>query len=244
MTTALVTQEREELSLVALSPAELPATQAALVNWCDKTLAALHAELADLEEHRLIATANKWSLKGLQASIRRVGHNLTYYQKLKTAVEEGYLIVPNMPMTVVAVRVPEKTPQPRHSEHSGGWAFRVEPASLPVGEGQYVADRMPEKDESYMKGPTEAGKKPERQSFYGAYEYGAPEFPFRAVKPEIIAATSDAMQKKIFDSIGVVHDQRLGRKGDPVMVGRIINPNGNRRSATFFLGWWLDTRTL
>jgi len=31
---------------------------------------------------------------------------------------------------------------------------------------------------------------------------------------------------------------------DPIVVGRLLDPRGNRRCVSFFVAWWLDTATL
>jgi hypothetical protein len=63
----------------------------------------------------------------------------------------------------------------------------------------------------------------------------------------VMEATALAMSKRIFDRIGVV----TGKKEDPVVVGQIIDPRSKSvwhhqpdRMVTFFIAWWLDTRTL
>jgi hypothetical protein len=49
------------------------------------------------------------------------------------------------------------------------------------------------------------------------------------------------MALRVFDEMGTVTNQS-GR--DPIVVGRLLDPRGNRRCTTFFVAWWLDTATL
>jgi hypothetical protein len=73
-------------------------------------------------------------------------------------------------------------------------------------------------------------------------------FPVQAVKPIVLDATQRALAMKIFDSIGVVQNGGAGgfvqRRGDPIVVGRLIDPRGNGRMVTFFVAWWLNTKDL
>lgn len=72
-------------------------------------------------------------------------------------------------------------------------------------------------------------------------DYDAPDFPFLAVKPAVLAATQNAMALRVFDEIGTVQNS-AGR--DPIIVGRLLDPRGNGRVSTFFIAWWLNTADL
>jgi len=131
---------------VALSPAEMPATQAALSEWCVGKVKAIKAELADLEEHLLIAVSNGWKLSGLQASINRATKRITYYGKVKDAVDAGYLIVPNFPVRVLAVRVGRaKQPHAVSTYKHSDTVSTAHAQMLPPGEGRYVDEKISER---------------------------------------------------------------------------------------------------
>jgi hypothetical protein len=229
----------DNLQLVALSAAEMVPTQTALSAWCDRKVDALAAELADLREHLLLATANGWKLRGLQASISRTEKRIVYYEKIKDAVDAGYVLVPNFPVRVLAVRVDrDKQPQTTAS-YEGASEFNAKAELLPSGEGRYVDDRLFTTDESYDR-TTAEGKK-EHVRLYQSGDYDVPDFPHALVKPAVLAATQRAMAFKIFDRVGMV-ENTSGR--DPIMVGQLLDPRGNDRLVTFFIAWWLNTESL
>lgn len=234
--------DEQDLNLVALSPTELPATQAALSEWCVQKQTALTTELTDLQEHLLIATANGWKLQGLKASIRRTEQRIQYYDKIKTAVEAGYLLVPNFPVTVLAVRVARAKQREVTTDYK--WNRKLTDATpelLPAGEGRYVDDAVFIEDKSFEQPDGKGGTTTVRR--YVSGDYDAPDFPYAMVKPAVLAATERAMALKVFDAVGMVANTG-GR--DPIMVGQILEPGPRwrQRRATFFIAWWLDTRTL
>lgn len=236
---ALVKAAEQNLSLVALSPSEMPATQAALGEWCLQKCAELKRELADLEEHALIAAGNGWKLRGLNASISRTEKRIVYYSKMKDAVDAGFLMVPNFPVTLLAVRVKSAKMRTTESEYSISSRFDAKPELLPTGEGGYVDERVFHSNESYDTPDGKGGTK--HVTRYVSGEYDAPDFPFAMVKPAVLQRTQEAMARRIFDTIGMV-ENRSGR--DPIMVGQLLDPRGNDRRVTFFLAWWLNTRDL
>jgi len=226
----------DDLALVALSPADLAPTQAALGGWCVEKVAALQREQTDLEEHLLIATANGWKLAGLNSALNRVARRITYYEKIKVAVEAGYLVVPNFPVTTLAVRVQREKP-PHETRDYKYSHFGAKAQLLPAGEGRYVDDTLIHRDESFT---VEKDGKKEHKTLLVSDSYDEPDFPFTLVKPAVLDATQRAMALKVFDEIGSV----THRSGDPIMVGRILDPRGTGRCITFFIAWWLNTAVL
>lgn len=227
----------QDLDLVALAPSDLAPTQQALSGWCDEKMGALVRELADLDEHLLIASANGWKLRGLQASINRTQKRITYYEKMRAAVEAGYLMVPNFPVTVLAVRVARAKQRPSFSRY--GRHFPATAELLPAGSGRYVDEALFSSDLSHQESDGKGGTKTVTQYMSG--EYDEPDFPYHLMKPTVLAKTQQAMALKLFDQIGMVQNT-AGR--DPIMVGQLIDPRGNDRRATFFIAWWLNTRDL
>jgi hypothetical protein len=231
--------DTQNLALVALTPGDMQPAQEALAHWCDQKCEALNVELADLEEHALIASNNGWKLRGLQAAITRTQKRLVYYAKVKAAVAEGYLLVPNFPVRVLAVRVQRMKQRQTAAQYETSSAFDTKPELLPAGEGRYVDERLFTSDQSHTEPDGKGGTKIVRR--YVSEDYDAPDFPFAAVKPAVLAATERAMAKQIFDTIGVVENS-AGR--DPIMVGQLLDPRGNDRRTTFFIAWWLNTEDL
>ena len=246
-TQALAIPDVIDSTIVALTPAEMPAAQAALLDWTARQIALLKDEQKDLEEHRQIAKANGWKLTAVERRLLMAKRRIVYYEKMRAAVEAGYLLVPNMPVDVFAVRVNRATP-PRALVGTN-WAppnARVQPHVLPAGEGRYV-DGVPSLKHDSMTVTGQDGKtRTEHQWITDAYD--EVDFPIKAVKPIVLDATARAMGLKVFDQLGVVRDNGVnrtwGRSGDPIVVGQLIDPRGQGRGTTFFVAWWLDTSTL
>ncbi len=243
-TTALVPDAPppENLHLVALAPSDIPATQQAITNWCEEKIASLAVERSDFLDHARIAEKNEWQSKGLRAAAQRTQRTIEYYEKVKAAVAEGYLIVPNFPVEVLAVRVSRRRPE-HEVENQPGYLSNVKPDLSGVGEGRNVSPRPTYQAVPYTRPDPQDPKKTEERYRYVTDEYGdVAGFPMLAVKPVVVAATARAMALKVFDDIGVV----TGRKQDPVVVGRIYDPRDRWRQkfATFFIAWWFETRAL
>lgn len=237
-----VAPEPEPLSLVALTPNEIGPAQVQLKGWCERKIDALKVEQADLQTHLDLAKKNKWNRTGLTNALTRTSRRIVYYEKMHDAVSAGYLMVPNMPISILAVRVNNAAPRSRSSEHYWTRSFPTPTQMLPSGDGRYVDETVGTIDASYTeKQPDGSTKK--FIHIVSNDVYDDPDFPFEAVKPHVLVATQRAMALKIFDQIGVVQNGRA-RKGDPIMVGRLLDPRGNGRCATFFIAWWLNTADL
>jgi hypothetical protein len=249
MTTAeLTVPEEQDETFVALTPAELPAAQHGLIEWCERKVKALEAEAKDLDEHRIIAKSNGWKLSTIERNLALARRRVLYYGKMKQALEAGYLLVPNMPVDVFAVRVSRETPRAQAvSENS--WQPRAPQATaeaLPAEEGRYVGGALALRRESWQ-------RKDENGSAVDKYQWWADEFtdvdfPVKAVKPVVLENTARALGLRLFDQIGIVRDNGVQRnwprRGDPIVVGQLIDPRGQGRGTSFFVAWWLDTSTL
>lgn len=222
-------------TLVALTPAEMLPAQQALETWCDQKIAALRVELADLETNLELTTEHGWKHTSVAATLNRTTKRITYYDKMKQAVAAGYLMVPNFPIDVFAVRV-KRAKQPVAVKSYGG--FTADPQLLPAGEGRYVDERLLQRDETHTE--TVDGKERLVRRFVSD-DYDDVDFPVALVKPTVLHATHKAMALRIFDEMGTVQNS-AGK--DPIVVGRLIDPRKRGRMATFFVAWWLDTNTL
>lgn len=237
--------------LVALTPAELPQTQAALADWCQQKMRALGQEYRELSANLRIAKKNRWSRGGLINAVGRTKKRIQYYQKMRAAVQAGYLIIPNLPAEIIAVRVKESRPYP--PVNYGTYPTDVNEVAhdaLPAGTGKYVDETSVTVDESYNESDGKGGTRLVRRVEAGHYRDEI-DFPVIAVKPIIMEATARAMALRIFDDIGVAHGpdttSRKRRRSDPIVVGRLHDPRSsryNKRYVTFFIAWWLDTAVL
>jgi len=229
--------EVDDLNLVALSPAEMAPTQTALAAWCDQKLQAVRAEQSDLETNLELATAHGWKHASVASTLLRTQKRVLYYEKLKAAVEAGYVIVPNFPIDVFAVRV-KRAKQPEKVRDSRWGGFRADPQLLATGVGNYVDEQVRYRDESSVQ-MVDGKEKMVRR--YVTDDYDAVDFPVVLVKPAVLEATQRAMALRIFDQMGIVTNQS-GR--DPIVVGQLLDPRGKGRRITFFVAWWLDTASL
>ncbi len=159
------------------------------------------------------------------------------------ALEAGYYIVPPFPVDVFAIRtkkwVPKRLDGTNSDNHDQGAMI------LPANEGRYV-DPKPRR-ESYIESEKQRDGTSKAVTYYAATEFLDADFPFKLARAEIREATSKAMKLRIFDQFGVL--PRV-RKPDPIVCGQILVPDkpnyrySQREAITFFVAWWLDTKTL
>lgn len=230
----------EDRTLVALSPADMAPAQRELSTWCDQKVAAVKTELRDLETNLELATEHGWKHTSVVTSINRAQKRVLFYEKIKAAVDAGYLIVPNFPVDVFAVRVQRAKPRETVSDSKWG-GFRASAELLPAGEGRYVDESLVYRDESSVEKLPDGKERLHKR--YVMDSYDDVDFPVVAVKPAVLAAAQRAMALKVFDEMGMVQNNASGRRGDPIIVGRLRDPRG-QRVVTFFVAWWLDTATL
>lgn len=225
--------------LVALTPQELPAAQQSLVDWCRAKVAALEQEVHEYEQAREEARLAKWSQRRWVSLVTRTKARVAYYQKMLAAVEAGYLLVPNFPIDAFAIRV--RRP-PGYRESQQGWvnSFQESAERLPAGKGEYVSPGVKAMSTTRPERKSD-GSMGQREWKVSTQQWSPVDFPVAAVRPEVLAQTRVAMARRIFDEVGLVQNQVAG---DPIVVGRILDPRGNGRCSTFFLAWWLDITTL
>jgi hypothetical protein len=237
--TAVVTTEpapvSRDLRLVATNPNQLAVEQTRLIAWCQGKIAGLTSNIAELEENLALATRGKWKVTTLRSAIRREKNRLSYYDKIKAALEAGYFIVPNFDAEVFAVRTTRQNP-PMQEGAGGVWNLQaVEPPPAQLGEGRHVP-AIPE-GHTY--------ETPEKRTRYVADNFAEEiDFPFALAKPQVLTATQGAMALKIFDDLAVL--PRFARaNNDPMVVGIIRRKEGDTtHRCTFLIAWFLDTETL
>jgi len=231
-------------ALVALSPGSGPMIQRQLINWCDQRIEALDVERRDAEENYEIAHRSKWKSSPFKTLASRAKKQIVYYGKVRAALQEGYVIVPNLPARLFAIRV---SPGSRPPSGMTEWVSNLrnpQAKSLAEGEGRNV-DPNPtiwETRHDDGKGGT-----------YKLHHYDREfddelTFPVALVKPAVLSAAQQALALKLFDEVGVVTGENVDTK-DPILVGRIIDPTRSqgylvKHRVTFFLGWWLDPKAI
>jgi hypothetical protein len=79
-------------------------------------------------------------------------------------------------------------------------------------------------------------------------EFNEAEFPVMAAHPVVMEATARARDMNVFDQIGICPPTRRRGKGDPLIIGQIIEtmPKWGEppKVISFLIAWYLDLRTI
>lgn len=211
--------------------------------WIIQRRERLSSELQEVKQALERARERKWATDTLARQVRSLEKHEIFLAKVTAALDVGYAIVPNFDLDALAVRTNEKVQSWRI--HKGEQPV-IGAARLPVGQGDYVSPD-PELI-SWEEEITRAdGKGSYKVTMYRTTDHAPVDVPFVLMKQELADALHAALQERIFDEIGIVRDARWGRRGDPVLVGRINHPKRTRwenRGVSFFIGWWFDVRAL
>ena len=237
-----------ELQVSATTPMEMAQAQSSLIGWCEKKIAAMRRDAAELSEALAHAIRSKWKISTLKRHAELAAKRVTFYEKLKAALDAGYCIVPNFPITLFAIRTERETPL--RKVYVGNYSkpavhFQQDPQLLPAGEGEYK-DPNP-----LVHSEHETTKDNDGASVTKYFEEAtgwteALEFPIQMAKPQIMEVTSRAMALKVFDQFGVLLPQAA--KADPLIIGEIIDPRPQgynfKKRVAFIIAWHLDTADL
>lgn len=237
--------EHGNLCLTALEPGDMATCQQAMILWVTRKIAEIRADAAELRAAFEHAKARKWKTSVIGAHMRKQEARVSFYEKMKTALEHGYVIVPNFPVTAFAIRTSRTSPL-RMITHAN-WVLNKDqkPEVLPAGEGHYQ-NPFPEvwsRKVRHSDPQKAAAGQTEIESW--AAGWNDLDFPINMARPEVMEATSNAMALKIFDQLGILPSPY--KKQDPIIVGQLIDPRGTKyrpKVVTFMVAWHLDTRTL
>lgn len=244
-----VVDDPMDFTVLATSPADMEAGQRSLILWAARKIQALKVELGDAQAQHQECVTKGWNAAGWRGAMLRLEKRATFYRKIKGALEAGYYIVPPFPIDVFAIRTSRAAPKSMDSENRDNHDQRA--MILSEGEGRYV-DPKPVR-ESYVETENRTvnhrtGEKADVPvKYFYATEFNEVDFPFKLARAEIKEATAKAMRLKIFDRLGIL--PRV-RKPDPIVCGQILVPNkphyqyAEPEAITFFVAWWLDTKTL
>jgi hypothetical protein len=243
----------EDVVVLARSPQEMEVAQRGLLKWADKRLARLALAVDEAKENLAIAATRKWKREPWIVQVKKAEAHVVFYTKVRAALAEGYCIMPDLPIQILAVRTNRKRPskQTTRSDYGNPEAHLadVTPPGLPAGEGRYVDNKV-----DFTRWSTT--KKDERGNDHITNHARAAgfdeefDFPMRLVKPQVLDDTGRALALKIFDEIGILPATNTGARAsamatsDPVVVGRIIRKTGpynKRQVLTFLISWWIDT---
>lgn len=230
----------DDIELTATIPSEMMDAQQNLIVWCDKKIAVLRKDAAELKENIGIAKRNKWRHKVFERHHKIAEGRISYYKKIKATLNEGYYIVPNFPVELFAVRTTSDKPLKLLRTWERDHEQKLQ--GVEQGEGEYKSN-LPEIFQHTIMTQTSDGKE-RKETEYWAENFKDVEFPINMAKPVIMEATERAMALKIFDRFGVLPG--VHRKSDPVIIGQIVFKNNqyNERIVSFMIAWHLNTNQL
>lgn len=222
-----------ERTLIATTPAAMVDARFHMVDWCKARIEANEVVIADSETEHAIAVKNGWRPKAWERRMNEAKRRVDFYKKIIAALESGFYIVPNFAMHAFAIRTKAKNPSGGESDYQ--WEeFRQNAQILARGDGHYVSP-LPAKASDREERERKDGTKYE-QNVYWPEEFKEVEFPIHLAKLETMKATEKAMALQVFDEIGEARDAAQGC-GDPMILGRILNPRRGRAAVTFFISW-------
>lgn len=228
-----------DVLVIAETPGQMQTAQDALIAWAAHKLTQVKQELIDAEKAYDQAVACGVRMGGIEKLLNNADKTVRYYEKVKAALEDGYCIVPDFPVDVIAVRTSKDKPTGRMK--TNGWEPLItqNAQSLPPGEGQYVnpAAKAEWWREHNKRGVD--GKVISTTTEWKASEFQEIGLPVKFMKPRVLESTQHAFASKIFDEIGILPARP---KKDPLVIGRIIDPKGKRLS--FLISWFVDSRDL
>lgn len=230
---------------VATNGEEMAKAQSGLVIWVSAKLESVKKELRDVSKAVEHAREHKWAIGALQRQKNLWYGRRIYYEKMLEALRAGYVLVPEFPIDLFAIRTARTVPMRQAVVRSGNWGGDKEhPADrLPVGEGEYKnpnQERFVEEINGVERG---TGKAITKYEFTNSTEFSDVDFPMIACRPEVMSAASAAMARKIFDTVGVAPQTR---KGDPLIIGVIEGPKVGytQKKCHFLISWHINVADL
>jgi hypothetical protein len=246
-TEAIEVAGKKDMFIFAKNSAEMAQAQDRTIAGMKTKVEVEKARLTDLELNLEIAKKNKWRTETLKRHVGYAKDKVAFYEKIISALEAGYQIVPDMDVELFAVRTSKKTPSSKTvtgTASYGGPALNSHTSNHPpVGEGKYVHPNRGLSQADDWEKDDKDGKKVKMQTRWWE-DFTSPEFPFQLVKSPILVMTGEAMKKLIFDEMGVLPRTR---GADPVVVGRITlkgSRTWQRKSVNFMVAWFIDLDTL
>lgn len=248
MSNELIPAGSLELEVSATTPLEMSQANDALIDWCARKIEAMKREAEELGENLAKAIKNKWKTDTLRKHTNLAAHRVTFYMKIKAALEAGYYIVPNLPINLFAIRTARETPLPK--TYIGTWKgdgrFDQTPEMLPVGKGEYKDPNPFVQTHESKSNDKTTGKEVITYTKQACRFDEEIPFPIQMAKAKVMEATSQAMALKIFDHLGILLPHTA--KADPLIVGEILDPRPASRRArkriAFIIAWHLNVREL
>lgn len=83
----------------------------ALLEWAKRKLNDERDELIDLGANLAIAIQRNWNTEPWERRVYKQKKRIEYYEKIAGALEAGYVLMPTIPMDIIAVRTRKNAPQ-------------------------------------------------------------------------------------------------------------------------------------
>jgi hypothetical protein len=201
------------------------------------------ANLAELSQGMEHTQRGTFGSRALEAAVVRERRRLVFLDKVGLALRSGYTLMPNIGLTLLAVRTTRGVSGTLYEHCYGGRPseLNVPAQALPPGEGAFVSPEPELKSWPETRGE---GNDKHSVTVYQATEHAPVDVPITLVRQELAEALEHALDERLFDEIGIAQDSA---KKDPLLIGRILHPKArsfDRRGVAFFLGWWFDPRAL
>jgi len=231
-----------DLVVIAHNANEMQQAQAEIQSWADGKAAAALAERDEIEAGLEVARRSKWATGALTTASRLAQKQHEFYRKIAAASRLGYVIVPNFPVDVFAIRTNKGVPV--RGQNKGAWStHEQESEGPPIGEGAYVSS-LPEVIVNEYNDGTNKDGSPIKRRYSWASAFKDVAFPISAVKPQVLDDTSRAMAHGVFDELGLAPEGAMRkRRFDPMVIGRVIY-KPQRRVVSFLVAWWLSSRDI
>jgi len=226
-----------DLIVIARNPQEMEAAQSQLVAWVDNKIHEADQQLADFQQNLALAQRERWKTSGLTTACRLARRKCQFYEKMKAAIEAGYVIVPNFPIDVFAIRTEKEEPKQDCSIHRHD--RRLQRSEAPqLGKGRNVSNEpviVSQKEVIDEKTTT----------YYWADAFQEVDFPLKFAKITVLDDVGKALALNIFDEIGVLPARAA--KVDPMVIGQIVYRGSHsytERRLSFLITWWLNEEHL
>lgn len=238
-TVETVVEQPMDFTVFANNPADMVGAQKSMILWCARKIQAEKVELAEAQKNLDAAKANKWSPAAWARQVKLIEVKAEFYRKVKMALEAGYYIVPPFPIDIFAIRTNQSAPRGKFQTYKWRDHHEKKAQVLTAGEGRYVSPDPKLEHRQYPEKNSKGELVP--KDYWRPSEFQNVDFPFKLAKAEIMTATRAAMALKVFDQLGALPTHRAP---DPIICGQILMPHRNKQAVTFFVSWWLDTKTL
>lgn len=239
--------------VVARDAHEMGVAQLDLINWVDAKMVEQKKEVEDATKNLAIYIKNKWRSDPLRQVVTKAQKMYEYYEKMKAALNAGYVIIPNFPNNAYSVfAIKTKKRNPARNQVRGQYAYPQDQktSSPPLGQGKYVSP-----DAELREHTDEVRKsdgKTETHVTRWADDFRNIEFPIRLAKPEILEDAAAALKTGIFDELvispalpGNSRSINRTKSSDPMVMGRIVHRDGySTKAVTFLITWFVDTKDL